>query len=114
MATKARKATRNKSSRKDGSQKVRFQLRAPSKSKVFVAGSFNGWDPSANRLRRNGNGAYAANIMLPPGHHEYKFVVDGEWLIDTENPAWAPNNLGSLNSVIEISEKDAQGVHVQA
>jgi hypothetical protein len=40
--------------------------------------------------------------MLPPGEHEYKFVVNGDWRIDGSNPQWTPNDVGSLNSVINV------------
>ena len=89
----------------NGGQKVTFQVEAPAGSKVFVAGSFNNWDTSANRMRRARNGVYAAAIMLPPGRHEYKYVVDGEWQIDSKNPLKAWNYAGSLNSVITVPEK---------
>jgi 1,4-alpha-glucan branching enzyme len=84
---------------------VRFQTKAPPGSKVFVAGTFNNWDPCAKRLRRSGDGNYAGNLMLTPGRHEYKFVVDDEWMIDSENPQWVPNDMGSVNSVIEVPQK---------
>jgi 1,4-alpha-glucan branching enzyme len=86
-------------------RKVRFRTRAPAKSKVFVAGTFNNWSASENRLRHDGKGSYATNLVLPPGRHEYKFVIDGEWQIDTENPEWIPNGLGSLNSIIAVGEE---------
>ena len=83
-------------------QEVKFCVQAPLKSKVFVAGSFNDWSPEAHRLRKNGGDTYAGKILLAPGRHEYKFVVNGEWKIDSENPAWVPNNQSTLNSVIEV------------
>lgn len=42
---------------------------------------------------------------LPEGHHEYKFLVDGEWKYN-ENEAACDNNIGSLNNVISIKESD--------
>jgi hypothetical protein len=39
---------------------------------------------------------------LPPGRHEYKFVVDGQWLPDPNAQANAFNAYGTLNSVVEV------------
>ena len=44
-------------------------------------------------------------MLLEPGTYEYKFVVDGEWKLDESNPNFAPNSLGSLNSVLVVDVK---------
>ena len=44
-------------------------------------------------------------MMLEPGTYEYKFVVDGEWKLDSNNPNFAPNDLGTLNSVLVVESK---------
>ena len=92
-AGKAGKATRE----------VRFELAAQPGSKVFVAGSFNNWDPAANPLEKSmDGGSYQAAFRLPPGRHEYKFVVNGLWTIDTGNADWRLNRFGTLNSVLRV------------
>jgi hypothetical protein len=48
----------------------------PDAREVFVAGSFNNWEPNANRMERNGS-LWMATIDAEPGRHGYKFVVDG-------------------------------------
>jgi 1,4-alpha-glucan branching enzyme len=84
-------------------RKVRFQLKTKPGSKVFLAGTFNGWNPKKDKMKDNPQeGLFAATLLLPCGRHEYKFVVDGEWLADPTCEAWVPNEHGSLNSVIEI------------
>ncbi len=73
---------------------------------VSVAGSFNDWDPEAKVLcDKKGDGVYRGVIMLPPGEYEYKFVVDGDWRIDENNPCFASNDLGTLNSVLKVEAK---------
>ena len=62
---------------------------APGKS-VGVAGSFNDWDPELLPM------AYS------PETSAYKFVVDGEWVLDESNPNFAANDFGTLNSVINV------------
>ena len=84
-------------------RKIKFQIAAEPESKVYLAGTFNDWDPIAIRMRRNGNGTFAATLLLPQGRHEYKFVVNGTWQMDPNCPQWTPNSLGSLNSVVEVA-----------
>jgi len=66
---------------------------------VALAGTFNGWDPKALRFGRE-NGRWVCRIDLPPGKHLYKFVVDGEWILDPANPATEPDGNGNTNSVL--------------
>jgi 1,4-alpha-glucan branching enzyme len=83
-------------------RKVKFQKKAESGSRVFLVGTFNNWDPKAIRLRNTGNGSYERTVSLCPGRYEYKFLVNDTWQIDEDCRQWAPNNFGSLNSVIEV------------
>ena len=84
-------------------RRVTFQFEAGAEREVLLAGSFNNWDPDAHQLtRKDGNGTYAATILLPIGRYEYKFVVDGEWQCDPACSEGVPNEHGSLNSVIEV------------
>lgn len=88
---------------KPTSKKTRFELKAAPGSAVSVAGTFNDWDPTKNPMKDNpGSGHYKAVIALPPGKNEYKFVVNGEWCVDPNCPEWAPNNCGTLNSVLHV------------
>jgi len=89
--------------KKTAGKKVSFQVTVEPGSEVFVAGSFNNWDPTQHRMRDNpGSGHCKASLLLPPGRHEYKFVVNGQWRIDSDCVEWAPNDQGSLNSVISV------------
>ncbi|MFZ4395041.1 MAG: type IV toxin-antitoxin system AbiEi family antitoxin [Kiritimatiellia bacterium] len=82
-------------------KKVVFQLTSAPGGKVSVAGSFNNWDPEKNPMKETaGSGLYKATIAVPPGKHEYKFVVDGEWQMDPNCTEWVPNCHGTLNSVL--------------
>lgn len=84
-------------------KQIRFRLEAEPGSQVFLAGTFNGWNPQVTPMKPSPkNGAYLATVALPPGCHEYKFVVNGEWQVDPKSHAWVPNNMGSLNSVVVV------------
>jgi len=81
---------------------VEFMAEAEEGSRVFLAGSFNQWDPSAIPMKHNGDHTFVTTLELPPGRHEYKFVINNAWHIDEQCPLWIQNDQGSLNSVIEV------------
>jgi hypothetical protein len=49
-----------------------------------------------------GSGHCKTTLVLPPGRHEYKFVVNGEWCVDANCAECVPNDQGSLNSVVTV------------
>ncbi len=49
-----------------------------------------------------GDGVYRCTLRLAPGCYEYKFVVDGEWVLDDGNPNFTSNDFGTLNSVLNV------------
>lgn len=80
---------------------VRFVTRpAGSAGKVELAGSFNNWRPVP--MRKQKDGTFAAEVPVPPGVHEYKFVVDGQWLADADNSAYVVNCYRTVNSVARV------------
>jgi len=86
-----------------GSQQgtVRFVLKAPeSARKVVVVGDFRKWQPVP--MRKQKDGSFSATVALAPGTYEYKFIVDGEWVVDPDNNTWALNAYGTLNSVAHV------------
>lgn len=89
--------------KKSAGKKVQFELAVEPGSQVFVAGTFNNWNPTANPLKDNpGSGHCKAVIALPPGRHEYKFVVNGEWRVDPNCSESVPSDCGALNSVLTV------------
>ena len=83
-------------------REITFAVYEPRAEQVFVCGPFNGWSPSATPLTRKENRDWKATIALPPGRHEYKFVVDGKWKPDPRGVETVPNAFGTLNSVVEV------------
>jgi 1,4-alpha-glucan branching enzyme len=70
-------------------------------AEVYLAGDFNQWNPRSHRMFKR-EGYFKRKLKLAHGAHEYKFVVDGEWLTDPTATEQRPNEFGSLNSVIHI------------
>mmetsp|Transcript_16364 Transcript_16364/g.38743 ORF Transcript_16364/g.38743 Transcript_16364/m.38743 type:complete len:992 (+) Transcript_16364:114-3089(+) len=47
---------------------------------VHVAGSFQGWDPSATQMSdSDADGTYEVTVMLLPGFYEFKFINGDSW-----------------------------------
>jgi hypothetical protein len=86
-----------------GGDAVRFDLTLPAGAEgVALVGDFNGWDERATpMLRPQGNGAWSAQVELPPGRHVYAFVVDGQrWLVDPLAPQVPDAGFGPANAVV--------------
>ena len=68
--------------------------------KVMLAGDFTEWQPVL--MKRQKDGTYSASYALTPGEHQYKFIADGDWFVDMDNPRSAPNSYGTFNSVVVV------------
>ncbi|MBC8368057.1 hypothetical protein H8E52_11650, partial [bacterium] len=65
---------------------VEFIYEDAGASNVYVAGEFNAWSTSSNPMKQDDEGHWRAIVALGPGSHEYKYVVDGNWIADPDNP----------------------------
>jgi 1,4-alpha-glucan branching enzyme len=84
-------------------KRIKFSVLAEPRSKVYVAGEFNNWDPSKKQLKdKTGNGDFEGSMLLEPGKYEYKFVVNNHWTIDPRCSDWKSNGYGSINSLLDI------------
>ena len=83
-------------------KEIEFNLDVPEASQVFVAGEFNEWSPTDIRMEKGEDGIWRATIELDPGKYEYKFVVDGTWMEDPDNPDKVSDPYGGNNSVLTV------------
>lgn len=88
--------------KKETKKRVTFKLENPSAGEVFLAGSFNAWSPTAKALKKDARGIWKTTTMLSQGTYEYRFIVDGVWQDDPENPEKSMNEFGSHNSVLKV------------
>ena len=87
----------------DTGRRVRFKLSAEPGSQVFVAGTFNKWNPTKNPLNDKPDiGHFKAVLLVPTGTYEYKFVVNGIWTADPKCADGIQNAYGSQNSVFHV------------
>jgi hypothetical protein len=82
---------------------IEFSFSAPDAKEVFLAGSFNGWNPAVDTLTKQGNGIWTITKTLSTGIHCYKFVADGKWFTDPLNTKKYYNGHGDENSVVVVS-----------
>ena len=75
----------------------------PNAKEVILAGSFNNWNEQALQMNKVPDG-WELHAQLPPGRYEYKFIVEGEWMHDPENPEKVKNEHQTFNSVLAITE----------
>ncbi|MBQ8570599.1 MAG: glycogen-binding domain-containing protein [Kiritimatiellae bacterium] len=103
--TRSRKSTADVAVKAEPKKKrVVLSVKAEPGSTVYVAGSFNEWNPTDKKLvDKKGDGIFTATIILPPGIYEYKFVINGVWTLDPDpDRDWTQNGLGTLNSVLRV------------
>ncbi|KNC54244.1 carbohydrate-binding module family 48 protein [Thecamonas trahens ATCC 50062] len=67
---------------------------------VFVSGSFDGWATRIPLAKSTSD--FATIIDVPPGTHEYKFIVDGTWQHAPDQPAMEHTD-GNRNNVVNVS-----------
>ncbi|HVN22856.1 MAG TPA: isoamylase early set domain-containing protein [Syntrophorhabdales bacterium] len=91
-----------KAGAKPAKKKTTFTLKAPEAQQVFIAGCFNDWDPVADALMPTGEGTWTCTLLLEPGEHEYRFVVDGVWWDDPMALERRPNDYGCENCIIVV------------
>ena len=78
-----------------------FRLSAEPGADVAVCGSFNNWKPVP--MREPKPGKFARRFRLDSGEHQYKFVVNGRWIIDPECNEWCLNSHGTMNSICSVA-----------
>jgi len=70
--------------------------------RLQVAGDFNNWIPDHDIETRNINGRWQKVFTAEPGVYEYRIIIDGKWQQDPTNPAEIPNELGGINSLLQV------------
>lgn len=89
-------------SNSSNAKRVTLALEAPEAQQVYLAGSFNDWEPTAARMSLSQDGRWTATLALAPGEYQYRFVVDGEWCDDPECDERCANAFGGENCVLRV------------
>jgi hypothetical protein len=83
-------------------ESILFIASFPKANAVFIAGSFNAWNPHKTPLSKAPDGSWQVTIPLSKGLYKYRFVVDGSWQHDPHNSITEKNEFGGLNSVLKV------------
>jgi len=87
-------------------REVVVRFRDAAASDVRIAGDFNGWVPDKgvrSLIESEGQTRIWTKILrLSPGTYQYRYVVDGEWRQDPDNPEGASGSVGDSNSVLVV------------
>ncbi len=88
--------------------KVTFELSAEAANgakTVALAGEFNGWDASAQALKKQKDGSYKTTVELPVGgEYQYRYILDGTtWTNDWAADKYVASGISSEeNSVVVL------------
>jgi len=82
--------------------------RDPRAREVALVGSFNGWDPAKNPLRRQGK-EWRLTLALPEGMHQYQVWVDGEMRPPQQCGRWLDDGFGGKNCAVLIAARATGG-----
>lgn len=96
MKTKSRKKSPSRSTR------VPLTFYLPAATSVRVSGSFNHWDQTGLALNRINDGEWALDLELPPGRHEYRLIVDDQWVDVPGATETVENPYGGRNAVLTV------------
>lgn len=85
--------------------KVRFKIDAKAAGgcdKLFLVGSFNGWNEKDMPMRKLKDGSFSLEIELPSGEkHYFRYLrSDGVWLNDEAADAYEVCDFGAENCVL--------------
>ena len=90
-----------------GKVKVVFSMPAlEGVTALFLVGSFNDWNDTATPMVLGADGGWSAALTLDAGWaYQYRFRdQDGGWHNDWAADSYLPNEFGSENSVVDLTE----------
>jgi len=84
---------------------VSFSIFAPDAREVHLAADFNDWKLDNVTRMEHTDGKWTKRLRLKPGRYHYRFVIDGNWREDPDNPHKEVNPFGQMDSLIEVEKK---------
>ena len=93
--------------KKSHSHSVRIEFHHEQAQAVFIAGTFNDWNPNTTPMIALEDGRWIKELSLSSSRYEYRLVVDGEWVNDPAATEQVTNPHGSFNSVLHIPNAPA-------
>jgi len=78
---------------------------------VSIAGDFNEWVPDRRVVSIPDSQRAIKFVRLSPGQYRYRWVVNGVWVEDINNPNRVPSSVEGFDSVCQV-EGRPEVVHV--
>jgi 1,4-alpha-glucan branching enzyme len=78
-----------------------FYCAAPSARSVQIAGDFNYWHPVP--MHQQVDGCWFVQLLLAHGHHQYRFLVDGQPTLDPQASGTTRDSDNQPVSLIAVS-----------
>lgn len=82
--------------------RVPLKFQFPNAASVRVSGSFNHWEQNGLALNRTGDGEWALELELASGRHEYRLIVDDQWVDVPGAVETIDNSFGGRNAVLVV------------
>jgi chromosome partitioning protein len=82
---------------------VLFSFDAPLTDTVEIAGEFNNWTPQGLNTPALADTIWTTVLALKPGLYKYKYVINGEWVVDPDNLHREPNQFNGEDCVVIVS-----------
>jgi glycosidase len=70
---------------------------------VSVSGDFDMWANPGAAMMPDATGAFVATVQVTPGLVGYKFIVDGNWILDPDEK-WQKYEGGVANSAVQVAD----------
>lgn len=88
---------------KGGQRKVVFSLpHDDSIQSACVVGDFNDWDGGRHPMKRRGSGPWRTSLVLDPGEHQFRYLVNGDEWRNDEDADRCGNPYGGENSLAKV------------
>ncbi len=79
-----------------------FLCRAPGAHRVQIIGDFTKWIPQEMNTPGGESGFWSKTFSISSGPYKYRFIIDGEWTHDVNNPDTQPNPYGGKDSLLNV------------
>lgn len=79
-------------------------------STVEISGLDIGWGPKIPLNYDEEQGLWVLHRELPEGRYEYKYVVDGEWMYNKDEPITRINKDGHINNYVQVSDDNPESI----
>ncbi|KAL8130495.1 hypothetical protein V2J09_019650 [Rumex salicifolius] len=77
-------------------------------SSVEISGLDIGWGEKLPLNLNKEKGVWILERELPEGQYEYKYIIDGEWLCNEDEPLTTVNQDGHINNYVQVLADDLE------